>query len=107
MSQRKLVRSTEHRMIAGVCAGIADYFEIDRTIVRLVTLAAGLFSAGIVAGAYAVAWLILPDASSGDSGADTLYDRYGDYRQRRDAREQAKRQAPQDETPTDTFRADD
>ena len=101
MTDRKLTRSRKHRVIAGVCGGIAEYFEVDATLVRLVTLAASVFSAGIVLGAYIVAWLILPDADSGESGADTLYDRYGDYKQRRAAREQAK------QPPTDSFRADD
>ena len=78
MTDRKLTRSRKHRVIAGVCGGIAEYFEVDATVVRLVTLAASVFSAGIVLGAYIVAWLILPDADSGESGADTLYDRYGD-----------------------------
>ena len=36
MAQRQLVRSREHRVIAGVCGGIADYFEIDANIVRLI-----------------------------------------------------------------------
>ncbi|MFV1948895.1 MAG: PspC domain-containing protein, partial [Anaerolineales bacterium] len=32
---KKLHRSVDDRMIAGVCAGIADYFDIDPTLVRL------------------------------------------------------------------------
>jgi len=46
-----------------------------------------------------VAWLIIPDAGSGETGADQIYDRYGDYKRRRDARKP-------DADPTDTFRAD-
>ena len=35
---KKLYRSTENRMIAGVCGGIAEYFDIDATLVRLVAV---------------------------------------------------------------------
>ena len=34
--QKKLYRSRSNRMIAGVCAGLADYFNVDPTIIRLV-----------------------------------------------------------------------
>ena len=32
---RKLTRSSRHKMIAGVCGGIAEYFELDPTVVRV------------------------------------------------------------------------
>ena len=32
---KKLYRSTSNRMIAGVCGGIAEYFNVDPTIIRL------------------------------------------------------------------------
>ncbi len=101
MSNRTLVRSRDHRVIAGVCGGIAEYFEIDPMWVRIGTVIASLFSAGIVIGAYLVAWGIFPDQVTGETGADDLYERYGEYRRRRDAR-----QAAQQEPPTDTFQAD-
>ncbi|WP_341728722.1 PspC domain-containing protein [Brooklawnia sp.] len=104
MSTRKLVRSRDHRVIAGVCGGIADYFGIDPLIVRLIALALGLFSVGAIGAAYVVAWLAIPDEGSGDSGADQLYERYGDYRRRRDARAAAEN--PPDEGPSDSFSAD-
>ncbi len=37
---RRLTRSTSNRMIAGVCAGLGDYFGIDPTIIRLLTVLA-------------------------------------------------------------------
>lgn len=59
MQEKKMVRSENNKKICGVCAGIADYFEIDPTVVRLITallcLARG---AGILA--YFVAALVLP-----------------------------------------------
>ncbi|MDZ4702222.1 MAG: PspC domain-containing protein [Rhodothermales bacterium] len=35
MSEKKIHRSMDNKMIAGVCAGLADYFEIDPTLVRV------------------------------------------------------------------------
>lgn len=44
--EKKLRRSTKDCKIAGVCGGLAEYFDIDPTIVRIVYLLASLFSAG-------------------------------------------------------------
>jgi phage shock protein C len=57
---KRLYRSRDNRMIAGVCAGLAEYLEIDPTIVRL------LFVLGMVAGlatfwAYLVMMLVIPE----------------------------------------------
>lgn len=98
MSTRKLVRSRDHRIIAGVCGGLADYFQIDPTLVRIIFVVASLFSAGLVVGAYLVAWLVMPEEGSGQTGADQLHDRYGEYQRRRDARGGA--------APSDNFTAD-
>ena len=45
METKKLCRST-NKMLAGVCAGIAEYLNIDATVVRVVYAALSLFSAG-------------------------------------------------------------
>ena len=42
---KKLYRSREHRMLGGVCGGVADYFGIDPTIVRLLYLVLTIFTA--------------------------------------------------------------
>ena len=47
--------------IAGVCAGFAEYFDIDVTIVRVVWLIAAVFGGGGVL-AYVIAWIIMPQA---------------------------------------------
>jgi phage shock protein C len=57
---RRLVRSTNDRKIAGVCAGIADYFDIDPTIVRIIWLLATLIPGPNII-AYLVLWLALPE----------------------------------------------
>lgn len=57
---KKLYRSLADRKIAGVCAGIADYFEIDPTVVRLLAIAS-LFMGGGGFVAYIIAWIIVPE----------------------------------------------
>lgn len=49
-------------MIAGVCGGIGEYFDIDPTLIRIlwVTL---LFMAGGGLVAYLIAWIVIPNAS--------------------------------------------
>ena len=45
MATKKLTRST-NKVLAGVCGGIAEYFEIDPTLVRVAYAALSIFSAG-------------------------------------------------------------
>ena len=60
--QKKLYRSKKDRMIAGVCGGIAEYLNIDSTVIRLLWVVVTLFT-GIVPGiiAYIIAWIIIPE----------------------------------------------
>ena len=56
---KRLVRIQKDKKIAGVCAGIAVYFNIDPTIVRLLWIALTLAGgAGIIL--YLIAWIIMP-----------------------------------------------
>ena len=57
--EKKLYRKTNGKMIAGVCAGLADYLNIDVTLVRLVT-AVLMLCAGCGLLAYLIAWIIMP-----------------------------------------------
>ncbi len=58
----KLYRSESDRMIAGVCGGIAAYFDIDASLVRLGFIAIILLGgSGLLA--YLILWLILPSES--------------------------------------------
>src|SRR5690348_4072350 len=61
---KKLMRSTTDRRIAGICGGIAEYFEIDSTIVRLMAVVLALMPMPVVPGvvAYLIAWIIIPKA---------------------------------------------
>ena len=58
---KKLYRSREHHVISGVCAGLAEYFDIDPAIVRLAFIFIGLIT-GIIPAliVYIIAALALP-----------------------------------------------
>lgn len=59
MSSRRLVRRTEDRLIAGVAAGTADYFDIDPTVVRLIFVAL-IFFGGTGLWLYLIMWVLVP-----------------------------------------------
>ena len=63
MSDKRLVRNTSNEMVGGVCSGIADYFNIDPVIVRLVFVLMALGGGhGILA--YLVLWMLMPTDES-------------------------------------------
>lgn len=57
---RRLYRVTSEKRIAGVCSGLARYFEVDVTLVRLLVVAATLCSGGLCLLAYIAAWIVMP-----------------------------------------------
>ena len=60
MNGKKLYRSDENKMLAGVCGGIAEYFGIDSTLVRLGWVVFSLLGgSGLLA--YLIAAIIMPD----------------------------------------------
>ena len=59
MKGKKLYRSRENAMLAGVCGGIGEYFDIDPTLVRLAWVVLG-FCGGVGIWAYIIAALIIP-----------------------------------------------
>jgi phage shock protein C len=58
MEPKRLYRSSTNNMLAGVCAGIAEYINLDPTIVRLLWIIFGCMGAGVIA--YVVAAIIMP-----------------------------------------------
>jgi len=58
-----LRRSREGSMLAGVAAGLADYFDVDATLVRI-GLVALTFLGGAGVPLYVAAWLLIPEAGS-------------------------------------------
>lgn len=60
-SPKRLTRSRDDRMIAGVCGGVARYLNVDATLVRVVmavALLVGFLAPGI---AYLIAWALMPE----------------------------------------------
>jgi phage shock protein C len=62
MAEKKLTRSA-NKVLAGVCGGIAEYFEIDPTLVRVAYAALSIFSAGFPGLLlYIIMLIIMPQA---------------------------------------------
>jgi len=61
---RKLERSRSNRVLGGVCAGTANYLNMDPTLVRVLTVIASLFfGAPIIV--YVIAWFLMPEEDPG------------------------------------------
>jgi phage shock protein PspC (stress-responsive transcriptional regulator) len=70
---KRLTRSRTEVKIAGVCGGLADYFEVDVVLVRTLWLVLSIVPGAIIGGvlAYIAAWLLMPegaDAAPADHG---------------------------------------
>jgi len=61
IENKKLYRSVEDRMVGGVCAGIADFFDIDPTIVRLVFVLGFFASVSGLFWAYIIMMIVVPE----------------------------------------------
>jgi phage shock protein C len=61
ISRHRLMRSRTDRKVAGVCAGFAEYFDLDVSLVRVVWLIAALLPPGVSLIAYVVAWIVMPE----------------------------------------------
>ena len=60
MNGKKLYRSDENKMLAGVCGGIAEYFGVDPTLIRLAWVVFSLLGgSGLLA--YIIAAIIVPE----------------------------------------------
>lgn len=72
--EQRLHRATRGRMLAGVAAGVADYFDVDPTLVRIgfVVLA---FMGGLAIPLYLAGWLLIPDDENDVSVAEELLSR--------------------------------
>jgi phage shock protein C len=63
-AKKRLMRSVRDKKIAGVCAGLADFFEMDVTIIRVLWLLA-LLLGGTGLLAYIICWIAIPQAPAG------------------------------------------
>jgi phage shock protein PspC (stress-responsive transcriptional regulator) len=59
-ASKALVRSWDGRMLAGVCAGVAGYFGLDVTLVRVIWAVVSVLTGGAGMLAYLAAWAIIP-----------------------------------------------
>lgn len=69
--EERLHRAGRGRMLAGVAAGVADYFDVDPTIVRIGFVAL-TFLGGLAVPLYLAGWLLIPDEESDQSVAEEL-----------------------------------
>jgi phage shock protein C len=66
---KRLYRSFDQRMIGGVCGGLAEYFDVDVSLVRLIFVAIALVSVIIpMTIFYAIAWIVIPGRTSPPPG---------------------------------------
>ena len=70
---KQLVRSKRNRMVAGVCGGIGEYFDVDPNLVRLgfviLTIITSILPGVLV---YLAAWLILPEGDEAIAAEYTI-----------------------------------
>jgi phage shock protein C len=60
---RKLTRS-RNRVFAGVCGGLAEYFNVDPTVIRIAYVLVSIFSAGFPGLlVYIILWLMIPESN--------------------------------------------
>jgi phage shock protein C len=63
MEEKKLTRSTTDKWIAGVCGGLAKYFDMDPILVRVIFFLLGFWGPGLLV--YVVMWIIVPEDTEG------------------------------------------
>lgn len=73
---RKLYRSATDKQISGLCGGLAQYFGIDATAIRLIAVVAVFFSFGTVTVLYLLGSLIVPKEPTADLGYDNPFSGY-------------------------------
>ena len=64
LARKRLIRTRADRKIAGVCSGMAEYFDLDVTLVRVVWLVVAC-TTGIGLLAYPIAWIVMPEEPLG------------------------------------------
>jgi phage shock protein PspC (stress-responsive transcriptional regulator) len=79
--KKRLYRSCEDRLIAGVCGGLSEYFEIDASIIRLI-FSLTFFAGGAGLLIYLVAWIIIPsnpNCGGSQTGAEEIKEKAEDF----------------------------
>jgi phage shock protein PspC (stress-responsive transcriptional regulator) len=73
---KKLERKINGRLLAGVCAGLADYLGVDVTVIRVIFAVLTLFG-GLGPIAYVLAWALVPEEGEPVSIAEKLINKSG------------------------------
>jgi phage shock protein C len=74
MATGQLTRSTTDKRLGGVAGGLAAYFALDVTLVRVAWVVAGLMGWGIVA--YIILWIVLPEGPAATPAVRIAEERY-------------------------------
>jgi len=74
ISDRRFCRIPKRGRIAGVCAGIADYFDYSSTMVRFAAVTGLIFVPQITLLAYIIAWLVVPTRDEIEAGNNPPHD---------------------------------
>jgi phage shock protein PspC (stress-responsive transcriptional regulator) len=90
--KKKLTRSKNDRWLAGVCGGIAEYFDLDGTLIRVLFILFGFAVGGGIL-IYIILWIIMPEAA--DTAAGEMVDELK-------AEEQAPAEEPEEPTEEDS-----
>ena len=86
-----LARSSNDKVIGGVCGGVAAYLNADVNLVRIITMLLTVFT-GFGPLAYVLLWAILPEQSTGVRGIDMVKDEATRLKQQYDQSRQANRE---------------
>jgi len=63
MAGKKLYRSQQEKMVAGVCGGLGEYLDLDPTLIRIIWVVITLMGgAGLLA--YLIMWIVVPNPRS-------------------------------------------
>jgi phage shock protein PspC (stress-responsive transcriptional regulator) len=76
LAGKKLERKLSGRLLAGVCAGLADYSGVDVTLIRVIFAVLTLFG-GVGAIAYVLAWALVPEEGEPVSIAERFINKSG------------------------------
>ncbi|MER6811108.1 PspC domain-containing protein [Actinomadura nitritigenes] len=88
-TERRLRRTRDGRMLAGVCSGAAEFLGVDANIVRLVLAVFTIFGGAGVA-LYVIAWLLIPEEGAATSIAEDLFKKAQDNPNVQDAVQRTK-----------------
>jgi phage shock protein C len=69
---KKLIRTRDGRIVAGVCSGIGSYLGVDANVIRLVFALITVFTAGFGILLYLAAWVVIPEEGEPTSIAEKM-----------------------------------